>query len=226
MSVTGSSDARIKLLIVDDHAVVRSGLRLLLETQPDIEVVGEAADAGEGVKQCLKSSPDIVLLDLSMPAGGGLHAIKELKRLSPAPRIVVLTMHNDATYLRHAVRGGAEGYVIKQAADTELIAAIRAVATNKRYLHPTLAGELVHESERTPLYRGGKQDDPLSNRERQIVCHIALGFANKVIAEKLHISVKTVEAHRARILEKLGLKTRADLVRYALENNLLSSESP
>lgn len=214
---------RTRLLIVDDHAVVRSGLRALLDSQPDMEVIGEAADGVEAVSRCRTLRPDIVLLDLTMPGRSGLHAVADLQRLAPAPKVLVLTMHDDETYLRHAVRAGAEGYVIKQAADTELIAAIHALTRNERYLQPTLAGALVHDYERPPARgrRGGQ--DPLSEREREVVTLIALGHAHKAIAERLNISVKTIEAHRARILEKLNLKTRADLVRYALERRLLAS---
>lgn len=225
MKPTLPAGKRTRLLIADDHTVVRSGLRALLESQPDMEVIGEAADGVEAVSRCRTLHPDIVLLDLSMPGRSGLQAIADLKHLSPAPKVLVLTMHNDETYLRHAVRGGADGYVVKQAADTELIAAIHALARNERYLQPTLAGALVHDYEHPPVQRRHDGVDPLSERERDVTTLIALGHAHKVIAEKLNISVKTVEAHRARILEKLALKTRADLVRYALERKLLTTDS-
>lgn len=212
----------VRLLIADDHAVVRSGLRTLLESQADMKVVGEAADGVEAVSQCQTLKPDIVLLDLSMPGRSGLQAIADLKRVSPAPRVLVLTMHNDETYLRHAVGAGADGYVIKQAADTELITAIRALARNERYIQPTLAGAVVYGYEHPPATNGRRRENPLSDREREVVTLIALGHTHKTIGEKLHIGAKTVEAHRAHILEKLDLKTRADLVRYALENRLLA----
>lgn len=223
MKSTLTTGKPVRLLIVDDHAVVRSGLRALLEDQPDLEVVGEAADGVEALTRCRTLHPDIVLLDLTMPGRSGLQAIADLKRLSPAPKLLVLTMHNDETYLRHAVREGADGYVVKQAADTELIAAIHALARNERYLQPTLAGALVHDYEHPSAQRRHDGVEQLSEREREVLALIALGYAHKTITEKLNISVKTVEAHRARILEKLALKTRADLVRYALEHKLLTT---
>lgn len=225
MRSTLTTGKPVRLLIVDDHAVVRSGLRALLEDQPNLEVVGEAADGVEALTQCRALNPDIVLLDLTMPGRSGLQAITDLKRLSPAPKLLVLTMHHDETYLRYAVRSGAEGYVVKQAADTELIAAIRALARNERYLQPTLAGALVHDYEHPSATRHREASDTLSEREREVLVLIALGYAHKTISEKLSISVKTVEAHRARTLEKLDLKTRADLVRYALERKLLTANS-
>lgn len=199
---------KIRVLIADDHALVRSGLRALLSAQPDLEVVGEAEDGVAVVEQCRQLRPDVLLLDLTMPGRGGIPAAEEIHREIPAVKILMLTMHDDAGYVRLARLAGAAGYVLKKALATELIRAIRAVHTGQTFF-PAFPDELV------PAPR------ELTEREREVVSLIALGHTNAEIAAKLHISEKTVETHRAHVCEKLGLHTRAELVRFAIEHGLV-----
>jgi two-component system response regulator NreC len=205
--------SRIRVLIADDHALVRSGLRALLAAQPDIEVAGEAENGAAVVERCRQVAPDVVLMDLTMPGRGGIPAIEELRRDFPASRVLVLTMHEDETYVRQARLAGASGYVLKKALATELIRAIRAVHAGKTHFPPTASVPAIRPSG-APLQR-------ITDREREVVSLIALGHTNAEIARKLHISEKTVETHRAHVLQKLGLRTRADLVRFAIEHGLM-----
>lgn len=213
---------RIRILLADDHAVLRAGLRLLINAQPDMEAVGEAQDGLETLSQAEAIRPDVILLDLSMPRAGGLAILRELRARAPHSRILVLTMHADEEYLREALRLGAAGYVVKSAADQELLSAIRAVSRGQIYIHPTmtraLLGDLLPDAEARP------QDpwDSLSEREQQVIVAVARGYANREIAEQLHLSVKTVETYRARAMEKLGLPNRAQLLQYAIRRNLLN----
>ena len=198
---------KIRVLIADDHALVRTGLRALLESQSDIEVAGEADDGVAVVERCRQLRPDVVLLDLTMPGRGGIPAAEEIHREMPATKVLVLTMHDDDAYVRLARLAGASGYVLKKALATELLRAIRAIHAGHTHFpagSPTAAAT-----------------GPLTEREREVVALIALGHTNAEIAGKLHISEKTVETHRAHIFEKLGLTTRADLVRFAIEHGLL-----
>jgi two-component system response regulator NreC len=205
--------SRIRVLIADDHALVRSGLRALLTGQRDLEVVGEADDGVVVVEQCRRLVPDIVLMDLTMPGRGGIPAIEDLRREVPATKVLVLTMHEDAAYCRQARLAGASGYVLKKALATELIQALRDVRAGKTHF-PADGSEPVGRPVIAPL-------ELITEREREVVSLIALGHTNYEIAGKLHISEKTVETHRAHIFEKLDLKTRADLVRFALEHGLM-----
>ena len=207
-----------RVLIVDDHAVVRSGLRLLLEREDDIEVVGEAGTADEGVRAARLEKPDVILLDVVMPGRSGLEATSEMLEASKGARILVLSMQDDPTYVREAFAGGASGYMLKEAADAELVQAIREVAAGGRYVHPTLGARLA-QAEVEAARR--EADDPLSDREREVLRLLALGHTNQEIAKQLYISVRTAETHRAHIMQKLGLGTRAELVRYALANGML-----
>ena len=214
--------AKIRVLIADDHAVVRSGLRALLASQPDIAVVGEAADGVEVVKRCSELLPDVVLMDLTMPGRGGIAAAEDLRRSLSKTKILVLTMHEDEAYARLARLAGAHGYVLKKSLAAELMTAIRAVHRGESFAPPALAdafGESTGPSRRTPTATTSLQ--LLSQREREVVSLIALGHSNAEIARKLHISEKTVETHRAHILEKLALRTRADVVRFAIEHGLM-----
>lgn len=213
---------RIRILVADDHAVLRSGLKLLLHNQPDMEVVGEARDGQETIELCKTLQPDVLLLDLNMPGKTGLQALEELK--DTKTRILILTMYDDVAYLRQAVEWGASGYILKSAADMELISAIRAVARGGSYYDPALMKVLVEyvinrEERRIPPK---KEIDQLSEREKEVLRLVALGYTNRQIAEELMISIKTVEAHKANIREKLKLKGRAELVRFAIEQNLLA----
>jgi two-component system response regulator NreC len=214
--------SKIRVLIADDHALVRSGLRSLLEAQTDVEVVGEAEDGTVVERRCLELSPDIVLLDLTMPGRGGVAAAVDLKRSCPRTRVVVLTMHEEAAYVRLAAASGASGYVSKRALATELMSAIRTVHRGGRYASPELAGAF---EEREPVLRKGGNEarvELLSDREREVTGLVALGYTNAEIAAELHIGQKTVETHRAHVLSKLGLRTRADLVRFAIEHRLIT----
>lgn len=209
---------RIRILIVDDHAVVRSGLRLVLEREDDLEVVGEAGNADEGVRVARLEKPDVVLLDVVMPGRSGIEAAAEVIEASGGAKILVLSMQDDPSYVREAFAVGASGYLLKEAADVELVQAIREVAAGNRYVHPALGARLA-QAEVDAARKSS--DDPLSDREREVLRLLALGHTNQEIAKELFISVRTAETHRAHIMRKLGLSTRADLVRYALANGYL-----
>jgi two-component system, NarL family, response regulator NreC len=207
-----------RVLIVDDHAVVRSGLRLVLEGEEDIEPVGEAGSGREAVFQNRSLKPDVILLDVVMPDGSGLDVIPTLLHERPEAKILVLSMQDDPQYVRQAFSAGASGYVLKEAADSELVAAVREVAKGGRYVHPELGARLV-AAETEAAKRA--EEDPLSEREREVLRLLALGHTNQEIAKQLYISVRTAETHRAHIMQKLRLTSRAELVRYALAQGLL-----
>ena len=208
----------IRVLVVDDHAVVRSGLRLLLGQETDIECVGEAGNADEAVHEARRLKPDVILLDVVMPGTSGIEAAPTLRRAAPNSKLLVLSMQDDPSYVREAFAAGASGYVLKEAADTEVVAAVREVAGGGRYVHPTLGARLV-AAEADAQARA--EADPLSEREREVLRLLALGHTNQEIAKMLYISVRTAETHRAHIMQKLRLSTRAELVRHALESGLL-----
>jgi two-component system response regulator NreC len=209
----------IRVLIVDDHAVVRAGLRLLLDAEDDIETVGEAGDAREAVFEVRSSKPDVVLMDVGLGSGkSGIEATPEMLREAPDAKVLVLSMQDDPRYVREAFAAGASGYVLKEAADNELVTAVREVAGGARYVDPTLGARIAvsdAEAERAA------DDDPLSDREREVLRLLALGHTNQEIAKTLFISVRTAETHRAHIMQKLRINTRAELVRYALAQSLL-----
>jgi two-component system, NarL family, response regulator NreC len=208
----------VRVLIVDDHAVVRSGLRLLLDAESDLEVVGEAGSARDAIFEARTANPDVILLDVVMPDQSGLEAIPTLLHEHPETRILVLSMQDDPRYVREAFGVGASGYVLKEAADAEVVAAIREVASGGRYVHPALGARLV-EAETAEARR--QEADPLSDREREVLRLLALGHTNQEISTQLFISVRTAETHRAHIMQKLRLSSRAELVRYALEQGLM-----
>lgn len=210
--------ARIRILICDDHALVRSGLRKLLECEPDLEVVGEAADADEAIDRSRAVAPDVLLLDVVLPGRSGIDALPDILAAAPGTRVLMLSMQNDAVYVRNAFAAGASGYVLKDAADAELVEAIHAVYYGRRYVHPLLGARLA-AVETTAAGRAAR--DLLSNREHEILRLLALGHTNQEIAKELFLSVRTVETHRARIVKKLGVNTRAELVRYALASGEL-----
>jgi two-component system response regulator NreC len=218
------SKKRIRVLIVDDHAVVRSGLRLLLDAEPDIEVVGEAGGVREAVFEARSTKPDVVLMDVVMPETSGIDGIPAVLKDAPDAKVLLLSMQDDPRYVREAFAGGASGYVLKEAADTELVAAVREIARGGRYVHPALGARLATaEAEE----RARAEADPLSDREREVLRLLALGHTNQEIAAMLYISVRTAETHRAHIMQKLRLASRAELVRYALESGLLDDgDSP
>ncbi|MEK3720510.1 response regulator transcription factor [Paenibacillus sp. FSL H8-0034] len=215
----------IKLCIVDDHAVVRSGLMMLLNAKEDMEVIGEASEGNEAIELALRLHPDVVLMDLSMPHGkDGLTAAKELKQVSPDIAILILTMHDDDEYLFRAIHAGASGYILKTAPHDELLTAIRSVAAGNAYLYPTATKRLMIEYVDRLRDGEGSSMETLSERETEVVSLVAKGYSNKEVAEQLVISVKTVESHKANVMEKLGLKTRPELVKYAMKRGLLNFE--
>ncbi|WP_275667865.1 response regulator [Paenibacillus oryzisoli] len=211
---------------MDDHAVVRSGLMMLLHGKHNMEVIGEAADGEEGIEAAWLLKPDVVLMDLNMPAGmDGLTATAELRRRMPDLAILILTMHDDDEYLFRAIHVGASGYILKSAPHEELLTAIRSVAAGNAYLYPTATKRLMNEY--IEQLKQGEHVDTfgsLSEREREVLALIAKGFSNREIAEQLVISVKTVESHKSNVMEKLGLKTRPELVKYAAKKGLLNFE--
>lgn len=214
--------ARIRVLIADDHAVLRAGLRMLLAAQADVEVVAEAGTAQEAVRKARDAHPDVLLLDLSMPGGGGLAAIGPVRAASPKTRIVVLTMHDDPAYFRAAIEGGASGYVVKKAADSELLSAIRAVHQGRTFAD--LGHADLHVDAGKPTTPGRPSNRRLSAREEEVLRLVARGYTNREIAEQIQVGVKSVETYRARLGRKLDLHRRADLIRYALQQGLLSPE--
>jgi two-component system response regulator NreC len=209
---------KIRVLVVDDHAVVRSGLRRVLDAEKDMETVGEAASAERAVFEALEHKPDVVLLDVVMPGKSGIEGLPALLQASPDTKVLVLPMQDDPQYVREAFEAGASGYVLKEAADTEVVGAVRAVAAGERYVHPALGARLVAaEAEE----RKRAESDPLSEREREVLALLALGHTNQEIAALLYISVRTAETHRAHIMQKPGPASRAELLRYALDHGLI-----
>jgi len=216
-----------RLLICDDHAVVRSGLSMLLNGRHGIEVVGEASEGDEAIRMAQELKPDVVLMDLSMPHGkDGMTATAELKQLMPDTAVLILTMHDDDEYLFRTIKIGASGYILKNAPHDELISAIGTVAQGNAYLYPTATKRLMNEY-LVKVKEGGEAAGPyesLSEREKEILGWIARGYSNKEIADNLIISVKTVESHKSNLMEKLGLKTRPELIKFALKKGLLDFE--
>jgi two-component system response regulator NreC len=214
----------MKIVIADDHAIVRSGFSMILNFQEDMEVIAMAADGIEAYQMVAKHQPDVLLLDLSMPPGeSGLVATGKIKEDFPETKILVLTMHDDEEYLFHVLKNGASGYMLKSAPDEELLQAIRTIYNGGTYIHPKMATSLVRELLNKD--HKAKESDPfelLSKREIEVLPLVAKGYGNKEIAQKLFISVKTVEAHKAKIMEKLQLKSRPELVEYVLKKKLLN----
>jgi DNA-binding NarL/FixJ family response regulator len=208
----------IRILVVDDHAVVRSGLKLLLDSEDDIEVVGEAGNAQEALLRAKLLQPDILLLDVTMPGKSGIEVAREASDVAPDAKVVMLSMQDEPSYVREAFAAGAHGYVLKEAADAELVRAVREVAGGGRYVHPELGARLIVAEARE---QAAAAADPLSDREREVLRLLALGHTNQEIAKLLYISVRTAETHRAHVMQKLRLDTRAALVRYALDHGLL-----
>ena len=214
----------MKIVIADDHAIVRSGFSMILNYQEDMEVIALAADGIEAYRMVAKHQPDILILDLSMPPGeSGLIATGKIKEDFPQTKILILTMHDDEEYLFYVLKNGASGYMLKNAPDEELLLAIRTIYTGGTYIHPKMATSLVREFVNKD--QKIQQADPfelLSKREIEVLPLIAKGYGNKEIAQKLFISVKTVEAHKAKIMGKLNLKSRPELVEYAMKKKLLN----
>jgi two-component system response regulator NreC len=214
------SHAAITIVLADDHAVVRSGLRMVLDREADFEVVSQAGDAEAALRTVLGHKPSVLVLDLNMPGEvTSLDAIPRVAEVSPDTRVVVLTMQEDPEFARQALRAGAAGYVLKEAADDELVDAVRRVAAGGTYLNPSLGVRLAA----APSEPAGPPDD-LTEREVEVLRLIALGHTNAEIADQLYLSVRTIESHRAHIQQKLGRTTRAELVRYALDHGFLTDE--
>ncbi|MFW6201471.1 MAG: response regulator [Gemmatimonadota bacterium] len=213
----------IQVVLADDHGVLRAGLRALLDAESDIEVVGEAETGEEAVEQARELEPDVVVMDLSMPGGGGLEATKEVVGLEQETRVLVLTMHSEEEYLLPVLEAGGSGYVRKTSADEDLTRAIRTVARDEVFLYPNAAKLLLRGYK---VQQEGPEDplEPLSEREREVLGMTAEGFSSREIGEKLFISPKTVDTYRSRIMQKLKLNHRSELVRFALETGLLSAD--
>ena len=210
----------IRVLIVDDHAVVRSGLRLIIDAATGMEAVGEAGKVRDAILEARSVKPDLVLMDINMPDETGIEGVPKLLREHPEVKVLVLSMQDDPRYVREAFAAGAHGYVLKEAADSELVTAIRDVAAGGRYVHPELGARLI-DAAREEQQRADA--DPLSEREHEVLALLAHGFTNQQIAKQLFISVRTAETHRAHVMQKLRLSSRAELVSYALANGLLES---
>jgi two-component system, NarL family, response regulator NreC len=208
---------KTRVLLADDHAVVRQGFRMILSSQPDFEVVGEAANGLIAVELAAELQPDVVIMDVSMPELNGIEATRRLSEASPRSRVLALSMHKDAVYVREILKAGARGYLLKDAMDTDLIGAVRAVAQGEGYISPAVADAVLSDYRR----HVSEPIDLLSSREREVLQLIAEGKTNKEIANKLNLSVYTVEAHRGRIMEKLNLHNGGELVRFAVRAGLV-----
>jgi len=222
-----SRTQKIRVMIADDHAILRAGLRMLISAQADMEVVSEAADGEKAVCTARDTKPDVALLDLTMPRVGGMKAIEAMARECPEVRVLVLTMHDDPAYLRSALAAGACGYLLKRAVDAELIAAIRAVHRGGVFVDPRLASVLVQDVVAKGGAKAGSRQpvNILSQRELQVLRLVARGYTSAEIAKQVFIGVKTIETYRARFAEKLGLRTRSEIVRFAVQMGLLTPDS-
>jgi two-component system, NarL family, response regulator NreC len=218
-----SMTEKLQIFLADDHVVVREGLKTLINAQPDMIVIGEAGDGQTAWQQARDCHPDVVIMDITMPELNGVQATAQLKRACPDVKVLALSVHEDTSYLRQLLAAGAAGYILKHAAADDLIQAIRLVAAGGVYLDPALAGHVVARYVRVPAAASALLGTELSERETEVVQGIAQGYSNREIATQLNLSVKTVETYRARALEKLGLESRAALVRYALEHGWLHS---
>ena len=207
---------KLRVLLADDHKMVREGLKSLVNSQPDMEVVGEADDGRAAIALARELKPDVVVMDVSMPELNGLEATKKLLRLYPEIKVLTLTRHADDGYLQQLLRAGASGYVLKLSATDELVRAIRAVVAGKIYLDPEMTEHIVEAAVGGRAARGPSADKEVSKREREVLRFTALGYANKEIAARLSISVRTVEVHKANAMQKMGMKNRIDIVRYAI----------
>jgi DNA-binding NarL/FixJ family response regulator len=211
----------IRVLIADDHAVLRDGLRVLIGSQEDMEVVGEVSDASQVADAVQETRPDIVLLDLTMPGGGGLSAVTEIQSRGLSPKVLVLTMHEQPAYLRQALALGVSGFLVKRVASDHLLSAIRAVAAGRLHIDATLSEGDARDVVEEPAEVGDRASTVLSPREREVLLLVAAGHTNQEAADRLALSVKTVEGYRARIMRKINARNRAELVKYALEAGLL-----
>jgi len=207
---------KLRIMLAEDHLTVREGIKLLINSQPDMEVICEAGDGAAAIKLAQKSAPDIIVMDVSMPEINGLKATKRLKQVAPNIKILTLTRHTDDAYLQQLVESGASGYVLKQSAPSELIRAIRSIAEGNNYLDPALTAKMFGGFARRSITLRGELTAKLTDRESEVLRYIALGYSNKEIAERMQVSVKTVEAHKANAMRKLDMRSRIDIVRFAI----------
>jgi two-component system, NarL family, response regulator NreC len=212
----------IRVLIVDDHAVVRAGLRMLIDAEADLETVAEAGTVRDAIFEARSHKPDLILMDVMMPGTSGLEGVPLVLHERPEAKVLVLSMQDDPRYVREAFAAGASGYVLKEAADVEVVSAIREVARGNRYVHPELGARLIAADAAAEQQA---RDDPLSDREREVLRLLALGYTNQEIARKLFISVRTAETHRFHVMQKLMLGSRAELVRHAIARGLLDADA-
>ncbi len=226
MIIISEAGKKIRLLVVDDHTLFRSGLKMLLEKEEDIIVVGDAASAEEALETMKNNNLDLVLMDIGLPGIDGLEATRKIKEREPRIKILVLTMYNDDPYLIKAFEAGASGYLLKESAAVELVSAIRRTMDGEMIVHPSLVKVLVNEV--LGEKKGGREAqqgrDVLTSREKEILKYISLGYTNQELAERLVVSVKTVEKHKSNIMEKLNLNRRYQLVNYALEQGLINTD--
>lgn len=213
----------IKLLLADDHVIIRAGLKALIDEQADMEVVAEAADGEETVRKSRQFAPDIVLMDISMPLLNGLEATRRIKEQNPKIKVLVLTMHDDEDCLQEMIHAGADGYLPKNAADTGLPSAIRATYRGEHVIHSSMTAGLVADlrHRKVTSNAGSKNDEGLSQREKEVLQLLAIGYTNQQVADKLYLSIKTVATYKARLKKKLGLQGRVELVRYAIRKGHL-----
>ena len=225
-AVTGvTGEGVIRVVLADDHPIVREGLRQLVNAQPDMRVVGEAGDGAAACKAARELDPDVLVMDLSMPVLDGAEATLQVRRECPNVRVLALTVHEERQYLTQLLRAGASGFVLKRAAASELVRAVRTVAAHETYIDPSIAGHLIDGYLESAPVEGDHPRQALSERERDVLVRVATGFSNKEIAAELGLSIKTVESYKARASEKLELKTRVDIVRYAAKQGWLEMPS-
>ena len=214
--------SKIKLLLVDDHEIVRAGLRMLFAAEPDMEIVGQVSSGDEAVQAVQNLAPDVVIMDVAMPGISGIEATRQIKEHAPDIAVLALTMHEDEQYFFEMLNAGASGYIPKRAAPDDLVSAVRVVDEGNVFLHATLAKFLMREfADESPQHPASSADN-LTPREKEVLTYIAEGYTNREIAEELFISVKTVDRHRENIMQKLNLHNRVELVRYAIEKGLIS----
>jgi two-component system response regulator NreC len=212
---------KIRVLIVDDHTILRQGIRSLLEDEPDIEVVGEAEDGHSAVKLASQLNPDVIVMDIAMPRLNGLEATRQIRRNNSSIKILILTMHENEEYIRQVLAAGAMGYILKDAASSELLAAIRSIQSGEAVLSPAITRLVIADYLRWGDLKPEKSIDGLSNREREILQLIAEGYTNKQIAEILCLSIKTIQAHRLNLMKKLNLHNRGELIKYAIQKKII-----
>ncbi|OIJ11599.1 DNA-binding response regulator [Anaerobacillus arseniciselenatis] len=214
----------VKIMLVDDHPVFRSGLKNIILTEANYEIVAEAENGKMAIEKALEIKPDIIIMDINMPEKDGIEATKAIKEVNSNIKILILTMYSDEAYLKEGLKVGASGYVLKRAVDTELVTAIQTVVRGEHYIYPTLIPSLYTKSQETEMQSDAEDSvDLLSAREKEVLKFIALGYTQKEISTELFISIKTVDTYKTRIMEKIGAKKKSGLVRYALKHDILTS---